>query len=129
MTIILEQWTMIPSFSSNHPWSESLNKEIPPSPALIQRRCRRAWFELGVPAHNCTLVATWVHSDGGWRCVQNGYGCHCGCRHLECKCKLFVRSMPVIAGESSSAWSLELGLVCCCWYPQIKIRTRVSLTV
>jgi hypothetical protein len=131
MTIILEQWTTIPSFSSNpslkwvteqtntHFTCTYLFKGVVVVPDL-------SWVYLPIIVH---WWATWVHSDGGWRCVLQiglwmSLWLSSSRMHTNC-CEI----------ETSDRWwiqlCLELGLVwcCCCWYPQIKILTRVSLTV
>lgn len=95
MTIILEQW----SNGFHHSqvtilevgrWTTNTHFTCTYSRVLSSPR---NLFELGVPAHNCPLVATWVHSDGGWRCVQMAmdvivvvviYNAHC-CEEIQCQ--------------------------------------------
>jgi hypothetical protein len=86
MTIILEQW----SNGFHHSqvtilevgrWTTNTHFTCTYSRVLLSPR---NLFELGVPAHNCPLVGNMSTFWWWLEVCANGYGCHCGCRHLEC---------------------------------------------
>jgi len=100
------------------PWSGSLNKRIPTSPALYLFKGvvvvpDLSWVYLPIIVH---WWAKWVHSDGGWRCVLQ-IGLWMSLWLSSSRMHIVVRSKPVIAGESSSAWSLA-------WYDVVVVDTH-----